>query len=90
MKFAGRVRGLPLPSRGSLLALQAQTGRGWLTFANPRARAKDGRWTYRYQFSATSGTTRYAFRVVVPVQSGYPYVRGTSRVAHVVVRGPAG
>jgi hypothetical protein len=85
--FKGRLLGLPLPSGGKLLALQAQTRRGWRTFATPRAREQDGRWTYRYRFTGTLTTARYAFRLVVPSESGYPYAQGISPVATVLVRG---
>jgi hypothetical protein len=85
--FRGRLLGAPLPSAGKLLTLQARTQRGWLTFANPRARATDGRWRYRYRFTGTSFTSRYAFRVLVPEDSSYPYAAGKSKVVRVLVRG---
>ena len=85
--FRGRVLGQPVPEAGKLLALQALTSRGWRTFATPRASARDGRWSFRYRFTGTPVTTRYTFRVVVPQESSYPYARGTSKVAHVLVRG---
>jgi hypothetical protein len=85
--FRGRLLGEPVPAEGKLLALQALTSRGWRTFATPRARGADGRWSYRYRFTGTTTTVRYAFRVVAPAEVGYPYAQGASRVAHVVVRG---
>ena len=33
------------------------------------------------------GTVRYRFRVRVPREAGFPYTSGTSRLAHVTVRG---
>lgn len=83
--FRGTLRGAPVPATGKLLSLQALTARGWRTFATPRARAKDGRWSSTYRFTGTSFRTRYAFRVVAPAESGYPYERGTSRTARVLV-----
>jgi hypothetical protein len=85
--FRGRLLGRPLPAEGKLLALQARTARGWRTFATPRARGHDGRWQYRYHFTDTTATARYAFRVVVPTEASYPFARGGSPVAHVLVRG---
>ena len=87
VEFRGRLLGGPLPATGKLLALQALTNRGWRTFATPRARASDGRFSVRYRFTGTPVTTRYAFRVMVPEESGYPYARGTSKVTKVLVRG---
>jgi hypothetical protein len=84
--FRGTLLGGPIPGEGKLLALQALTARGWRTFATPRARQKDGHWSYRYHFTGTTSTVRYAFRVLVPTEASYPYAQGTSRVAHVRVR----
>jgi hypothetical protein len=83
--FRGKLLGKPLPAAGKLVALQAKTRRGWRTFANPRARASDGRWEFRYRFTGTSVRSLYAFRVVVPEESSYPYARGTSKIVTVLV-----
>ena len=85
--FRGRVLGRPLPAGGKLVALQAKTDHGWQTFANPRARASDGRFSARYRFRNTPVTKRYTFRVVVPVETSYPYARGSSTLRTVLVRG---
>jgi hypothetical protein len=85
--FRGELLGRPIPATGKLLALQALTARGWRTFATPRARGRDGRWSYRYHFTGTSATARYAFRALVPTEASYPYAQGVSRVAHVLVFG---
>jgi hypothetical protein len=85
--FRGRLLGAPVPEEGKLLALQALTTRGWRTFATPRARGRDGRWSYRYNFTDTSTTVRYSFRVVAPKEAGYPYEQGISKVARVLVLG---
>jgi hypothetical protein len=50
--FTGRVLGGPIPEAGKLLALQAHTSKGWRTFATPRARASDGRFSSRYRFTS--------------------------------------
>ncbi|HEY4278081.1 MAG TPA: carboxypeptidase-like regulatory domain-containing protein, partial [Conexibacter sp.] len=85
--FRGRLLGRPIPREGKLLTLQALTSRGWRTFATPRAGGRDGRWTYRYHFTDTTSTVRYAFRVIAPKEAGYPYEEGISRVARVLVLG---
>lgn len=85
--FRGRVLGGPIPPAGKLLAIQARTDRGWLTFATPRARALDGHWSYRYRFTGTSSTTRYTFRVLAPQETSYPYASGASRLTTVLVKG---
>lgn len=83
--FTGKLRSGPVPEAGKVLTLQALTSRGWRTFGTPRARAGDGRWRFRYQFTGTAVRTRYTFRVLVPAESGYPYAPGRSAVTHVVV-----
>jgi hypothetical protein len=82
----GRLRGGAVPPDGKLLTLQARTSRGWRTFATTRARGTRATWRYRYRFTDTTSTVSYAFRVVVPAESGYPYVRGVSKTARVRVR----
>ena len=86
VRFTGRLLGLPVPSAGKLVALQAKVGRRWRTFATPRANAK-GVFRHRYRFTATTGLRRYAFRAVVAREAAYPYERGVSRTLTVTVRG---
>lgn len=83
--FSGRLVSGPVPEAGKIMALQALTSQGWRTFATPRARAVDGRWRHRYRFTGTGYRTRYAFRVIVPSESGYPYAAGNSPTTHVLV-----
>jgi hypothetical protein len=85
--FRGRVRGGPMPSTGKLLQLQAYSRGGWRTFATPRASARSHKWRYSYRFTATRGTVRYRFRVVIPREGGFPFVRGASRSLKVLVHG---
>ena len=80
----GTLKG-PIPATGKLLTLQARIPGGWRTFGTPRARAKDGRWSYRYRFTRTPTSSRYTFRVVVPQEAAFPYVTGVSRRLDVVV-----
>lgn len=83
--FRGHVRSAPIPKTGKLVTLQALTRRGWTTFGNARARARDGRWTYRYRFTGTTVRSRYTFRVLVPTEAGYPYAQGVSARTRVLV-----
>jgi hypothetical protein len=85
--FRGRVRGGPMPAPGKLLQLQAYSRGTWRTFATPRASARTHRWRYAYRFTATRGTVRYRFRVVLPQEGGFPFERGASRSVNVTVRG---
>jgi hypothetical protein len=81
-----RVR-LPGPSRGGRrVRIEARSSGQWVEIARGRT-SRSGRWHGRYRFRATTGTRRYAFRAVVPRQSGYPYERGRSRVARQTVTG---
>jgi hypothetical protein len=83
----GRLLGSAVPQGGKLISLQARTSRGWRTFGTTRARGKRGAWSYRYQFTDTTTTVAYRFRVVVPAESGYPYVLGVSKSTRVRVLG---
>lgn len=86
VRFSGRLLGKPIPKAGKLVTLQAKVGRGWRTFATPRANAK-GVFRHRYRFTATTGLRRYAFRAVVTREAAYSYERGSSKLVHVTVRG---
>ena len=85
VRFRGRVRG-PLPPRGKLLDLQAFDGGHWRKFATARTRAS-GRFRARYRFSRQARPRTYRFRVRVPREAGFPYIRGYSNKAKVRVRG---
>jgi hypothetical protein len=84
--LSGKLKG-QIPETGKLLTLQARIPGGWRTFGTPRARSKDGRWSYRYTFTSTPTTAHYTFRSVVPQEDAFPYVTGASRLLRVVVRG---
>ena len=86
VRFTGRLLGKPIPKAGKLVALQARVGRGWRTFATPRAN-RNGVFKHRYRFTATTGTRRYKFRAVVAREDAYPYEAGVSRTVQVIVRG---
>jgi hypothetical protein len=86
VRFTGWLLGGAIPAQGKLVALQAKVGRGWRTFANPRANSK-GRFKHRYRFTATTGLRRYAFRAVIAREAAYPYEAGVSPIVRVTVRG---
>jgi hypothetical protein len=85
--FRGHVRGKPMPAQGKLVELQVYTRQRWRTFAQPRANATTGRWSYRYRFDTVRGRERFKFRARVRKEDGYPYELGTSHRVAVVVRG---
>jgi hypothetical protein len=84
VRFKVRLQG-PAPGR-RWVRIQARSGKRWLEVSNGRT-DRMGRFRAHYRFHATSGRHRYAFRAVVPKQSGYPYRGGHSRVRHVTVVG---
>jgi hypothetical protein len=86
VQFKGRLLGKPIPKAGKLVALQAKVGRGWRTFATPRANSK-GVFKRRYRFTSTTGLRRYVFRALVTREAAYPFERGTSKTVRVTVRG---
>jgi hypothetical protein len=85
--FSGQVRGHPFPEQGKLVELQVYTRRKWRTFAQPRASAQTGRWSYQYRFEAIRGRETFRFRARLRKEQGYPYELGVSRQIKVVVRG---
>jgi hypothetical protein len=85
--FTGRVASRPVPSAGKLLEMQAHFRGRWRTFSTLRTDRR-GLWRFRYRFGATLGRVRYRFRVQLPLEGGYPFIAGHSRVANVVVLGP--
>jgi len=85
--FRGQVRGRPLPPQGKLVELQVYTRGKWRTFAQPRADATTGRWSYRYRFESVRGVLGFRFRARVRKETGYAYELGRSRRISVIVRG---
>lgn len=84
--FRGKLLGVPYPSKGKVLDLQAHYRGKWRTFATPRAKLNGG-WKYRYRFGATRGHVVYKFRVRVRPSSDYPYELGYSKLITVSVTG---
>jgi hypothetical protein len=85
--FSGHVRGRPLPPAGKLIEIQAHFRGRWRTISTVRS-DRSGRWRFPYRFGATLGRVAYRFRALLPVEGGYPFAAGHSRIARVVVEGP--
>jgi hypothetical protein len=85
--FSGRIRGRPLPPAGKLIEIQAYFRGRWRTISTVRSDGT-GRWRFPYRFGATLGRVTYRFRAQLPVEGGYPFAAGHSRVTEVVVTGP--
>jgi hypothetical protein len=68
------------------VSLQAKSGGNWVTIRAHRSNPR-GVWRDSHRFTSTTGVETYRFRAVVKRQRGYPYLRGTSRVRKVTVRG---
>jgi hypothetical protein len=85
--FTGRVVSRPLPPGGKLIEMQAHFRGRWRTFSTVRSN-RAGLWRFPYRFGATLGRVTYRFRARLPLEGGYPFVTGHSRVANVLVVGP--
>ncbi len=80
---------LPGPGRrGRVVVLQANVvgSKRWITFRKATS-AHKGIFRAAYHFTATTRTTAYRFRAVVPAQAGYPWVQGHSKPVKVLVNG---
>lgn len=77
---------LPAPACfDRVVKVQARIGkRRWQVFRTDRA-DESCRFSARYKLRATERAKLYRFRALVPQQSGYPYLRGTSALAKVEV-----
>jgi hypothetical protein len=86
IRMNGRFLGLPLPSAGKAVVIQARA-RGtssWTTVSTLRV-GPSGQFAFRYRFRRTFQRTTYEFRALSPRQGDYPYARGWSRVRRAVV-----
>jgi hypothetical protein len=86
VRFAGRVRALPVPPAGKLVELQVLLSGAWQTFRTAQTDRRGG-WTVAYRFKRTRGLQRFRFRVRLPAEDGYPFATGKSRSITVQVRG---
>jgi hypothetical protein len=85
--FSGRVLTRPLPIAGKLIEMQAYFRGRWRTISTVRTGSR-GSWRFPYRFGATLGRVTYRFRAQLPIEAGYPFVLGRSRVAKVLVIAP--
>jgi hypothetical protein len=87
--YSGRVEGGYIPAGGLALNVQYLDIDRWRTFDETVARARDGRFVYRYTFRRTTRPVTYTFRVALPPTgvSGYPYQPGASPPRSVRVDG---
>ena len=83
VRFSGSIDGAPSGSR-KVVEMQVLQGTHWVTFGTTRI--THGRFAYRYRFTRTFHTTRYAFRAIVRTDAGWQYETGTSPAKHVTVR----
>jgi hypothetical protein len=82
IRFAGRLRGGPIPQGGKQLVLEARSpGSAWIEFKVVRTDAR-GRFhaSYRFKFP---GPAEYRFRVRSEAESDFPFAAGASNVAAV-------
>jgi hypothetical protein len=82
--FTGKVLGGHIPSQGKLVVLQGLDRHRWATIATFRTR-RTGSFSYAYRFRHVARTTRFALRLQVRSEAGYPFAAGTSRAVHVTV-----
>lgn len=86
VRFGGRLPGPNGGGRVVILQAAIPGSRRWITFA--KATTNDaGAFRSHYRFTATTRTTTYRFRALVPSQAGYPWLEGDSRPVRVRVRG---
>ena len=86
MVLSGNLLNKPLPS-GVVVDLEARVGPDrWQLFGGTFARS-DGRFSYTYRFTRTTGHQVYTLRARVPQYAGYPFVSGVSRPVYVSVSG---
>ncbi len=85
VRLSGQV---PAPGGGRVVVLQANVSgsKRWITFRKATTDANGG-FRSGYHFNATTRSTTYRFRAVVPAQAGYPWVEGHSDPVKVRVKG---
>ncbi|MDQ3810506.1 MAG: hypothetical protein M3336_09465 [Chloroflexota bacterium] len=83
VRFAGRVRGGPLPTHGKLVEVQARFRGHWRPVRVLRTNRR-GRFSGRYRFASRGASWR--FRARARFEAAFPYLAGTSHVHTVRVR----
>jgi hypothetical protein len=82
--FTGKVLGGHIPHHGKLVVLQGLDRNRWATIATFRT-SDSGRFRYVYRFRHLARATRFALRLQVRSEAGYPFAAGTSHAVHVTV-----
>ncbi|HEY2333639.1 MAG TPA: hypothetical protein VGH58_01355 [Solirubrobacterales bacterium] len=85
VRISGKVPGPRAAGRVVVLQASALGSPHWYTFHRATAN-RHGVFHSRYRFDATTRTTTYRIRVVIPRQGGYPWENGHSKPAVVEVR----
>jgi hypothetical protein len=85
--ITGSLPGLNASGRVVILQASSLHGTRWLTFRRATT-GLNGEFQSAYRFGATSSTTTYRMRAVVPRQTGFPYEPGHSTPAKIKVLGP--
>jgi hypothetical protein len=85
--ISGSLPGVNAAGRVVILQASSLHGTRWLTFRRATT-GPDGSFHSAYRFGATSSTTTYRMRAVVPRQAGFPYEPGHSTPARIKVFGP--
>lgn len=86
IRIRGRVPGQRAGGRVVVLQASALHSTRWFTFHRATTN-REGVFHSRYRFDATTRTTTYRIRAVVPRQHGYPWEVGHSTPALVLVKG---
>ncbi len=87
IRLVGKLPGPNAAGRAVVLQASALRSKRWFTFRHATTNA-NGVFRGRYRFDATTRTTTYRIRAVVPKQAGYPWEVGRSKPARVRVRAP--
>lgn len=86
VRLRGRVSAVRVP-RGTVVLVQAHSGRKWITFGWALVHAK-GSFELRYRFTRTTGRQTYLMRAELPTQYGYRAKMSLSKTLRVKVTGP--
>lgn len=85
VRISGKLPGPNAAGRVVILQASALHSKRWYTFHRATANGK-GIFHSRYRFGATTRTTTYRLRAVIPRQAGYPWETGHSKPVRVKVR----
>lgn len=85
VRITGRVPGPSAAGRVAVLQAAGLRSKRWYTFHRATSNQR-GIFHSRYRFDATTQTTTYRIRAVIPKQADYPWEQGHSQPALVQVR----